>query len=122
MSRRKAMLPRDRLKPATRRGQLKRDLVTFLVMSLRTGVSLARLWKALVHQFLEIAQSPECAVIVKRQQLHHLDGANVRYRINPEFRVVDAGPAQAARAAIFCVLRIAGGNLKPEAELVVTRA
>jgi hypothetical protein len=32
--------------------------------------------KVLVHQFLEVAQRPDGAVIVERQHLHHLDGTD----------------------------------------------
>jgi hypothetical protein len=36
--------------------------------------------KVLVHQFLEVAQHPDGAVIVERQHLHHLDGTDGQLR------------------------------------------
>jgi len=63
--------------------------------------------QVLVDQLLEIAQRPDGALVVERQDLHHHDAADVLHGIDPELGVVDAGPAEAARAAELCVLRVA---------------
>ena len=65
------------------------------------------LLEVFVHQFLEVTQGSNCAIVVERQHLHHLHAADALHGIDPELGVIDARPAQAARAAVFCVLRIA---------------
>src|ERR1700722_20092503 len=62
--------------------------------------------EVLINQFLEIAQRTDGAIVVEGKQLHHLDAADVLYRINPELGVVDARPTHAAGAAEACVLRV----------------
>jgi hypothetical protein len=67
-------------------------------------------------------QRADGTVIVEREHLHHLDAADVLHRVYPEFSVVDAGPAQAAWAAVLRVLWIGRSDLEAEAELIVAGA
>src|SRR5580700_11413247 len=76
----------------------------------------------LVHQLLEVTQRSNCTLIVKRQHLHHHNDADIPLRIDPELGVVNTGPAHAAHAAELCILRVAGRDLKTEAELIVAGA
>src|ERR1051326_1496891 len=77
-----------------------------------------RLWKILVDRFLESSQSSDRAVVVKRQQLHHVDAADVLYGIDPEFRVEDTGPTQTARTPERLHRRVVRRDLKTQAEFV----
>ena len=65
------------------------------------------LLEVLVDQFFEVAQSANGAVVVEWEHLHHHDAADVLHRIDPELGVVDAGPAEAARAAELRISRVA---------------
>jgi len=76
----------------------------------------------LVHQLLEVAQRSNGTLIVKRQHLHHHNDADMSLGIDPELGVVNTSPAHAAHAAELCILRVAGRDLKTEAELIVAGA
>ena len=77
-----------------------------MVVLLNQKVKHSWLAEVAVHQLLEVAQRPEGAFIIEGQLLHHLHGADVFHRINPELGIENARPTQAAGAAEFCVLRI----------------
>src|SRR5262245_48291201 len=75
-----------------------------------------------VHRFFESTQRADRAVVVERQQLHHVDAADLFHRIDPELGVEDAGPAHAPRAAEAFGPGIVGRELKAETELVLAGA
>src|SRR5260370_25938 len=62
----------------------------------------AWLSQVLIDELLEVAQRPEGAVLIEGQLLHHLHGADVLHRINPELGIENARPTQAAGAAECC--------------------
>src|SRR5262245_15213233 len=75
-----------------------------------------------IDEFLEIAQRSNCAVVVKREELHHHDATDVACRIDPELSIENAGPAQAPRAPELLVLFVLRRDLKTESEFVVAGA
>src|SRR3984885_1858938 len=85
------------------------------------GTAERRLWlsQVAIHQLLEVAQRSDGSIVVERQHLHHHDAADMLHRIDPELGVINTSPAHTARAAKLRVLRIAGGDLKTEAEFIV---
>ena len=52
-----------------------------------------------IDEPLEAAQEVDDVLVVGRQQLHENDGRDLLWRIDPEVRIEDAGPAQAAWSA-----------------------
>src|SRR5688572_11713263 len=77
------------------------------------------LFELSVCRLFESPQRADGAVVVERQQLHHVHGADLLDRIDPELGVEDAGPAHASRAAEALRCRIVRRDLKPEPELVL---
>jgi hypothetical protein len=75
----------------------------------------------LVHRLLEVTKRSDSAFVVERQNLHHQDDTDVAHGIDPELGVVNTSPAHAAHAAELCILRVAGRDLKTEAELIIAR-
>src|SRR5438876_9264877 len=80
------------------------------------------LLQVFVNCLLKPAKRSDRAVVVERQQLHHLHGADMFYRVHPELRVENTRPAHAAGAAEALRRRIGGRNLKSQAELVFARS
>src|SRR5262249_44158359 len=78
--------------------------------------------QVLIDRAFEAAQRSNRAVVIERQQLHHVHAADMPYRIDPEFRVENTCPAHTARAAETLRRRIVGGDLKSQAEFVLARA
>jgi len=72
--------------------------------------------------------TPQSRVVFGGRRRHrtaapnHHDAADVLHGIDPELGVVNTSPAHAARAAKPCGLRVAGCDLKTEAEFIVAGA
>ena len=86
---------------------------------LTISVGRERLGQVFVHRLFEATQSTDCSIVVERQQLHHVNSADVFNRIHPELRVEDAGPAHAASAAKTFHRRVVRRDLKSETELIL---
>src|SRR5215831_7927016 len=75
-----------------------------------------------VHSLFKSSQRSDRASVVKREQLHHVDTADMFDGIHPKLGVEDAGPTHTARAAEPSRRGIVCRDLKPETELVLARA
>ena len=75
----------------------------------------------LIDALLEALQRFDRGVVVERQVLHEQHAGDAPRRIDPELRVVDAGPAHAAGRACGAVV-VPAGDLKAEPERVAARA
>ncbi len=64
-----------------------------------------------VCRLLKVSQRSDSAVVIKRQQLHHLNTANMHDRIDPEFGVEETCPTHASRTAKVRVAGIRRGYL-----------
>src|SRR5262249_41476301 len=89
---------------------------------LTINVGGGRLGQVFVYRLFEATQSTDCSIVVERQQLHHVNSADVFNRIHPELRVEDAGPAHAARAAEAFHRRVIRRDLKSQTELILASA
>src|SRR5262245_30262304 len=92
------------------------------VIRLPSATATKTLLQVLADRRFHILIQLHAAVIVKRQHLHHNDRRNLTLRIDPEVRVVDAGPCVAARRAQVRVLLVGHRDLEAKAKLIAACA